>query len=50
MLKGTLHFIEGAEIHELRDGDCLQLGSPANCRFENRQRKTCEYLVCVARR
>jgi len=50
MLKGTLHFIEGAEIHELRDGDCLQLGSPANCRFENRQRKTCEYLVAVARR
>jgi transcriptional regulator with XRE-family HTH domain len=50
MLKGTLHFIEGAEIHELRGGDCLQLGSPADCRFENRRRAACKYLVAVARR
>jgi transcriptional regulator with XRE-family HTH domain len=50
MLKGRLHFIEGAEIHELSSGDCLQLGSPADCRFENRQRTTCIYLVVVARR
>ena len=48
MLKGILHFIEGEETHELRDGDCLQLGSPTDCRFENRQRKGCEYLVVVA--
>jgi transcriptional regulator with XRE-family HTH domain len=49
MLKGRLHFIEGAEIHELCSGDCLQLGSPADCRFENRQRTMCIYLVVVAR-
>jgi transcriptional regulator with XRE-family HTH domain len=48
MLSGILHFIEGEEAHELRDGDCLQLGSPTDCRFENRQRKGCEYLVVVA--
>jgi transcriptional regulator with XRE-family HTH domain len=50
ILKGTLHFIEGREIHELRSGDCLQLGSPADCVFENRQRVICAYLVVVARR
>lgn len=49
MLKGTLHFTEGAEIHELHSGDCLQLGAPTNCRFENRQRTGCVYLVIVAR-
>jgi len=49
MLKGKLHFIEGTEIHELRSGDCLQLGSPIDCRFENRQRMECIYLVIVAR-
>jgi transcriptional regulator with XRE-family HTH domain len=48
MLKGRLHFIEGAQIHELCSGDCLQLGSPADCRFENRQRTACAYLVVVA--
>ena len=50
VLKGTLHFIEGAEIHELHRGDCLQLGSPVDCRFENRQQRVCMYLVVVARR
>jgi transcriptional regulator with XRE-family HTH domain len=49
MLQGRLHFIEGAEIHELCRGDCLQLGSPADCQFENRQRTKCTYLVVVAR-
>jgi transcriptional regulator with XRE-family HTH domain len=49
ILKGTLQFIEGTEVHELRRGDCLQLGSPTDCRFENRQRTGCIYLVVVAR-
>jgi transcriptional regulator with XRE-family HTH domain len=48
MLSGILHFTEGEETHELREGDCLQLGSPSDCRFENRQRKRCVYLVAVA--
>lgn len=50
IMKGTLHFTEGEEIHELRSGDCLQLGSPTECTFENRQRTVCTYLVIVARR
>jgi transcriptional regulator with XRE-family HTH domain len=50
VLKGILHFTEGSEVHELRAGDCLQLGTPADCRFENRQRSACTYLVVVARR
>ena len=50
MLQGALRFIEGSETHDLRAGDCLELGSPVDCRFENRSRKTCTYLVVVARR
>jgi transcriptional regulator with XRE-family HTH domain len=50
ILKGALHFTEGPEIHDLRSGDCLQLGSPTDCKFENRQRTLCAYLVIVARR
>jgi transcriptional regulator with XRE-family HTH domain len=50
VLKGTLHFSEGSEVHTLRTGDCLQLGTPADCRFENRERAACTYLVVVARR
>lgn len=50
VLRGTLHFTEGADAHTLRAGDCLQLGTPADCTFENRERKTCIYLVVVARR
>jgi transcriptional regulator with XRE-family HTH domain len=49
MLKGRLHFVEGAQVHDLCSGDCLQLGSPADCRFENRQRTACQYLVVVVR-
>ena len=50
ILRGILHFTEGTEIHELHRGDCLQLGSPTACKFENRQRTACTYLVIVARR
>jgi transcriptional regulator with XRE-family HTH domain len=50
VLKGTLHFTEGDELHVLRAGDCLQLGSPTDCRFENRERGACTYLVVVAHR
>jgi transcriptional regulator with XRE-family HTH domain len=49
-LTGTLTFIEGANQHELRAGDCLALGSPSDCEFENRGRTACTYLVIVARR
>jgi transcriptional regulator with XRE-family HTH domain len=50
VLRGTLHFAEGTEVHTLRGGDCLQLGPPSDCRFENCERTVCVYLVVVARR
>lgn len=50
VLSGTLHFTEGGTVHTLHSGDCLQLGTPADCSFENRTRKTCSYLVVISRR
>jgi transcriptional regulator with XRE-family HTH domain len=50
VLRGTLHFAEGSEVHTLHRGDCLQLGMPANCIFDNRQRSACCYLVVVSRK
>jgi transcriptional regulator with XRE-family HTH domain len=50
VLSGTLHFTEGTTVHTLRVGDCLQLGTPADCVFENHARATCAYLVVVSRR
>jgi transcriptional regulator with XRE-family HTH domain len=50
VLTGTLHFTEGNDVHRLRRGDCLQLGTPSNCTFENRERSACCYLVVVSRR
>lgn len=49
VLRGKLHFTEGAETHALSAGDCLQLGPPADCAFENRGRAACEYLVALAK-
>lgn len=49
VLEGRLTFREGSEIHELAAGDCLTLGPPADCVFENRTRRTCRYVVAVAR-
>ena len=47
---GTLTFVEGPDTHVLEAGDCLQLGPPASCTFANRTRRSCRYLVAVARR
>jgi transcriptional regulator with XRE-family HTH domain len=49
-LQGELTFVEGDLTHCLRPGDCLQLGPPADCRFENRSRAACRYLVAVIRK
>jgi transcriptional regulator with XRE-family HTH domain len=49
VLDGQLSFREGSEVHELAAGDCLVLGPPADCVFENRTRRTCRYVVAVAR-
>jgi transcriptional regulator with XRE-family HTH domain len=50
VLKGCLTFIEGTTVHTLQEGDCLEVGPPSDCVFENRTRSSCEYLVVIARR
>ncbi len=48
LLSGRLIFSEGALTHDLRKGDCLQLGTPAECTFENPSASaSCRYLVAV---
>ena len=48
ILSGRLGFSEGSVVHDLRKGDCLQLGAPAECTFENRSAAvSCRYLVAV---
>jgi len=48
ILSGRLIFREGPTEHDLRKGDCLQLGSPVDCTFENPSASAaCRYLVAV---
>jgi transcriptional regulator with XRE-family HTH domain len=49
VLAGTLTFHEGATVHRLERGDCLMLGQPSDCTFENATRRACRYLVAVVR-
>jgi transcriptional regulator with XRE-family HTH domain len=46
--EGQLTFVEGAEVHELDCGDCLELGTATDCTFANRSPHPCRYLVAVA--
>ncbi len=50
VLSGTLRFKEGALDHVLRAGDCLELGTPAECTYFNSGPGKCCYLVAVVRR
>lgn len=50
VLDGLLRFHEGAEVHELAAGDCLQLGSPVDCVFANPGPLPCRYLVALVKR
>jgi len=50
VLEGTLHFEEGDLEHVVHEGDCLELGSPADCVYANRGGRPCRYLVVVTRR
>jgi transcriptional regulator with XRE-family HTH domain len=50
VLEGRLRFIEGEETHELAAGDCLQLGEPQACIFENPTSTACRYLVAIRKR
>jgi transcriptional regulator with XRE-family HTH domain len=48
VLSGRLVFSEGPDVHSLRRGDCLQLGYPQECAFENPSASApCRYLVAV---
>jgi transcriptional regulator with XRE-family HTH domain len=47
LLEGKLMFHEGAERHELRPGDCLQLAGAQDCAFENQSRSACRYVVAL---
>jgi transcriptional regulator with XRE-family HTH domain len=50
VLQGRLAFREGDVEHDLRPGDCLQLGAPAPCTFHNPGARSCRYLVALTRR
>ncbi|PXF30744.1 LacI family transcriptional regulator [Pokkaliibacter plantistimulans] len=47
--QGKLEFTEGETLHQLSTGDCLELGSPSDCRFFNPGTTSCEYLVVLLR-
>ena len=49
VLQGRLTFLEGEATHRLLEGDCLELGPPADCTFRNDSGRTCTYLVGVIR-
>jgi len=50
VLAGRLLLAEGDDEHDLRAGDCLQLGPPLPRRYANRTARACRYLVALARR
>jgi transcriptional regulator with XRE-family HTH domain len=50
VLEGRLTFVEGDVMHDLEAGDCLELGSPADCSFRNATGAVCIYLVAVVPR
>lgn len=50
VLEGSLHFHEGNTRHDLEAGDCLVLGPPQDCAFENLSASCCIYVVALTRR
>ncbi|WP_370939977.1 helix-turn-helix domain-containing protein [Amycolatopsis sp. cg13] len=50
VLSGQLRFREGEVVHELSEGDCLQLGRPVDCAYENPGIQPCRYLVVLTKR
>lgn len=50
ILKGRLEFREGQVVHQLDEGDCLQLGPPEDCVFANTSSDACRYLVVLNKR
>ncbi|UWU25827.1 XRE family transcriptional regulator (plasmid) [Rhizobium sp. CB3060] len=49
ILQGELVFIEGGFRHEMKEGDCLELGPPNDCTFKNETGEECRYVVIVLR-
>ena len=49
ILDGNLRFREGSQVHELRTGDCLQLGAPSATTFHNPGTAACRYLVALVK-
>jgi transcriptional regulator with XRE-family HTH domain len=49
ILNGALSFTEGATVHRLETGDCLELGAPQDCVFANETDEPCRYAVIVLR-
>lgn len=47
VLKGELVFIEGAVRHEMKEGDCLELGPLTDCVFKNESKRECVYAVAA---
>jgi len=50
VLEGELRFREGDVEHDLRAGDCLELGAPAPGTYRNPADRPCRYLVVLTRR
>ncbi|WP_144185528.1 helix-turn-helix domain-containing protein [Elioraea rosea] len=51
VISGALLFHEGEAVHSLKEGDCLALGAPADCAFENpSETETASYIVALSRR
>jgi quercetin dioxygenase-like cupin family protein len=50
VLAGKLNLTEGESEYLLDVGDCLEFGSPAQCRFRNASDEPCRYLVVAGRR
>ncbi|TDD26677.1 XRE family transcriptional regulator [Kribbella turkmenica] len=49
ILDGHLRFHEGSVVHDLRTGDCLQLGPPSATTFHNPGDVACRYLVALVK-
>jgi len=50
VLEGRLIFHEGDDTTELKAGDCLSMGEPSHCTFENKSRRGCQYLLALMQR
>jgi transcriptional regulator with XRE-family HTH domain len=49
VIAGRLDFTEGATVHRMGPGDCLELGPPADCSYRAPGPEPAEYLVAVLR-